>query len=407
MNEFILAKKASEELRIATTDAKNSALVAISEGLLANVEKIIRANKIDLENAEQNGIKTNMLDRLTLDEGRIKSIASDILKICDLPDPIGEVVEQWTTQNELTIKKVRVPFGVIGTIYESRPNVTVDITVLCLKTGNACLLKGGKEAVNTNTCLVEIMRNAISKYLPENSVILLPSNRESADKLIKARGFVDLIVPRGGKGLIEHVVTNSIVPVIETGAGVCHTYVEKSADLEMAMNILINAKIQRPSVCNACETLLVDREIAQKFLPMVETIMRMKGVNLHGNYEVGNHILVQHMNDESYNTEYNSMDLSIKIVGGVDEAIEHINKFGTHHSETIVTANDEVAEKFMDSIDSACVYVNSSTRFSDGGCFGFGAELGNSTQKLHARGPMGLKEMTSYHYKIYGKGQVR
>lgn len=405
MNYFERAKTASQSLKIATTEQKNSALKKISAAILENKDKILKANAVDMEIAKNNGV-TNMLDRLLLTEQRIEGIASDILKVVSLGDPIGETIQEWTTDNGLLIKKTRIPFGVIGVVYESRPNVTVDVASLCIKTGNVCLLKGGKDAKNTNETLVEIIRQAIKEEISEDSVILLPSEREWVNKMITAKGFVDLVVPRGSKGLINAVIENAKVPVIETGAGVCHMYVNKNADLKLALEVLINAKTQRPSVCNAVETLLVDKEVESEFLLMVKDALESKGVILRGDDSVES-IKVEPLLEDGYYAEYDSLNLSVKVIEGFDDAVKHILKYGTGHSETIMTKDLSVAERFMDALDSACVYVNASTRFTDGGCFGFGAELGISTQKLHARGPLGLKEMTSYHYKIYGNGQVR
>lgn len=405
MEIFERAKIASQTLKVASTQEKNRALQAIANALRENIQTILKANAIDIEVAKQNGV-TNMLDRLLLTEQRVLSIASDIEKIITLPDPIGETIESWTVPNGLEICKTRIPFGVIGVIYESRPNVTVDVAVLCIKTGNVCLLKGGKDAVNSNEAIVAIMREAIKGIIPEDSVILLPSTREWANKLITAKGMVDVIVPRGGKGLIQNVVENAKVPVIETGAGVCHIFVENSADINLALEVLINAKTQRPSVCNAAETLLVDKAIADKFLPLAEKELTAKGVELMGD-ETVTQIKVAPLTEKGYFAEYDDFKMSIKVVDGVEEAISHILKYSTSHSESIITTNTDIAERFMNGVDSACVYLNASTRFTDGGCFGFGAELGISTQKLHARGPLGLKEMTSYHYKVYGKGQIR
>lgn len=405
MQYFERAKKASQTLKVTDTDTKNKALLSIARALRENVSEILKANEIDIKVAKENGV-TNMLDRLLLNEQRILSIANDVEKVVSLPDPVGEVIEEWSVENGLKIVKTRIPFGVIGIIYESRPNVTIDIASLCIKTGNVCVLKGGKDAVNTNTVLEKIVKDAIKEYVNPDCVILLPSTREWADKLITAKGYVDLVIPRGSKGLIQNVVQNAKVPVIETGAGVCHLYVEKTADLEQTLTILLNAKCQRPSVCNAVETLLVDREIADKFLPIAKKSLEEKGVILRGDSSV-NQISVQELTENGYFAEYDSLNLSIKVVDGVKQAIEHISTFGTNHSECICTKDNKIAEYFLNNVDSACVYVNASTRFTDGGCFGFGAEIGISTQKLHARGPMGLREMTTYHYKIYGDGQVR
>ncbi len=405
MDYFERAKLASHKLKIATTEQKNNALEQIAMAIQSNKSLILKSNEKDMEIAKANGV-TNMLDRLLLTEQRIDGIVSDIYKVIALSDPIGETIEQWTTDNGLLIKKTRIPFGVIGVVYESRPNVTVDVSVLCIKTGNVCLLKGGKDAKYTNETLVEIIRNAISGIIEQDSVILLPSEREWVNKMITAKSYVDVVIPRGSKGLIKAVVENAKVPVIETGAGVCHIYVEKTADINLALNVLVNAKVQRPSVCNSVETLLVDKAIADKFLPLAKVELEKYGVILRGDDSVKS-ISVQPLLQDGYYTEYDSLNISVKVVDGLEQAVAHILKYGTGHSETIITTDNDLAEKFMDSLDSACVYVNASTRFTDGGCFGFGAELGISTQKLHARGPLGLKEMTSYHYKIFGNGQVR
>lgn len=405
MDYFERAKLASHKLKIATTEQKNNALEQIAKAIQSNKSLILKSNEKDMEIAKANGV-TNMLDRLLLTEQRIDGIVSDIYKVIALSDPIGETIEQWTTDNGLLIKKTRIPFGVIGVVYESRPNVTVDVSVLCIKTGNVCLLKGGKDAKYTNETLVEIIRNAISGIIEQDSVILLPSEREWVNKMITAKGYVDVVIPRGSKGLIKAVVENAKVPVIETGAGVCHIYVEKTADINLALNVLVNAKVQRPSVCNSVETLLVDKAIADEFLPLAKVELEKYGVILRGDDSVKS-ISVQPLLQDGYYTEYDSLNISVKVVDGLEQAVAHILKYGTGHSESIITTDNDLAEKFMDSLDSACVYVNASTRFTDGGCFGFGAELGISTQKLHARGPLGLKEMTSYHYKIFGNGQVR
>lgn len=406
MDIFLKAKTASRKLKTATTKQKNDAIIAVSNALRANIDSILQANNQDIAIQRQQGATEAFIDRLTLTEARINAICSDMLSVAKLPDPVGEILSEFQTSSGLNIQKVAVPFGVIGVIFESRPNVTVDVFTLCLKTGNACILKGGKEAKFSNQILVDIIKKALyNTVISPESVQLLPSDRVSTTKLITAKGLVDLIVPRGGKGLINYVTENSLVPVIETGAGVCHTYVEKTADFNTAINIIINAKTSRPSVCNAMETLLIDRAIAKDFLPMLSE--SMPNVVLHGGDEENALLKMSPLTETGYRTEYSSLDLSVKIVEGVDEAIEHINEYGTHHSDAIISTDSTVIEQFLNNIDSACVYANASTRFSDGGCFGFGAELGISTQKLHARGPMGLKEMTSYQYKIYGKGQTR
>ena len=406
MINFDCVKKASKVLALKKTEEKNLALIGISNALKENVESIIEENKKDLIYAKENGIKESMIARLTLTKKQILAIAEDVLSVVNLKDPIGEVIEDFVSKDGLKIKKVRVPLGVIGIIYEARPNVTVDVSVLCIKTGNACVLKGGKEAKNTNVYLTKLIRKAISPYIPEDSVILLEDRAETAE-LLKAKGQVDLIIPRGSKNLINYVTENSLVPVIETGAGVCHTYVEESADFDMAMKVIDNAKTSKPAVCNALETVLVDKSIIKEFAPLINDFALQKGVNLYCNKNTLPYINGKEIEEEGYYTEYNSMDMAVKVVDGVKDAIEHIEKYSTKHSDAIITTNNERAELFLNAVDSACVYVNASTRFSDGGCFGMGAEIGISTQKLHARGPMGLKEITSYKYKIVGNGEVR
>ncbi len=397
-----LAKKASDELKLISNDLRNLALEKMSEALINNIEYILQENKKDILNATN--LSTSMINRLRLSEDKIKSIASDVKSVKNLGDIIGETIEEISRPNGLIIKKIRVPFGVIAAIFESRPNVCVDISTLCIKTGNACILKGGKEAINTNRALVKIMKEAVSKYIPKDAITLIEdTSREAVNELILMRGKIDLVVPRGGKGLINHVVSNAKVPYIETGAGVCHIYIDDEADLKMAMKVLVNAKTSNPAVCNAVETLLVNEKIAAEFLPLISK--NMPNVKLYGCEKTSK--IIDCDTDVHFDYEYDDLMLSIKVVSDVFEAINHIKKYSTAHSESIITNNNEKAEIFLNSIDSACLYLNASTRFTDGGCFGFGAELGISTQKLHARGPMGLKEMTTYKYKIYGNGQIR
>ena len=406
MIDFSSIRSASRVLSQTPTAVKNQALKAISNALIENIDVIVKENEKDLLSAKTNGIKESMIARLTLKKEQIEQIASDVLKVVDLSDPVGDVLEDFISRDGLKIKKIRVPLGVIGVIYEARPNVTVDVSVLCFKTGNACVLKGGKEAKNTNEILVEIIKKAIAPYIPETSIMLL-SGRDEADELLKAKGYVDLIIPRGSKNLINHVVENAVVPVIETGAGVCHTYVHSSADFEMALKIIDNAKTSKPAVCNSLETLLVDREIAKSFCPLVQEFALKKGVTLHVDKETSCYLDGELIDDNGYFIEYNALDLSVKVVSGLDDALDHIAKYSTKHSECIISSDKAVIDKFLSSVDSACVYANASTRFSDGGCFGMGAEIGISTQKLHARGPMGLKEITSYKYVIEGNGEIR
>ena len=407
MIDFESVKKASRVLALKSESEKNKALENISNALIENADLIEKENEKDLILARENGIKESMIARLTLKSSQVLAIAKDILSVISLNDPIGEVVEDFVSKDGLNIKKVRVPMGVIGVIYEARPNVTVDVTALCIKTGNACVLKGGKEAKFTNELLVKIIKKAISSVIPETSIMLL-SDRLETNELLKAKGSVDLIIPRGSKNLINYVVENSVVPVIETGAGVCHAFVEKTANFETAIKIVDNAKTSKPAVCNSLETLLIDRDIIDNFAPIVTKFASDKGVKLYANKDTISYLPTATLIDDSgYHTEYNSLDLSVKVVDGVDDAISHIERYSTKHSECIISTDKAVIDKFLSEIDSACVYANASIRFSDGGCFGMGAEIGISTQKLHARGPMGLKEITTYKYVIYGNGEIR
>lgn len=405
MSQVLDARVAANDLKLNTTETKNKALKAISDALIKNIDSIIEVNKLDLEKAIENNIAPVMIKRLELNETKIRSIASDILNIISLDDPVGNILEERTLASGLKLQKITVPLGVIAAVYESRPNVSVDIATLCIKSGNACLLKGGKEAINTNKKLVEIMQEAIKPFINPNSVQLVGDNsREVVQKLITLKGYIDLVVPRGSKGLINYVTENTKVPYIETGAGVCHIYVDESADFDMALKVINNAKTSNPAVCNAVECILVNDKIKKEFLPKLKEMFEGK-VQLNGNEEVKKIIDCNLITD--YGTEYDDLILDVKIVKNVDEAIAHIEKYGTHHSDAIITKDENNITKFLNKVDSACVYVNASTRFSDGGCFGMGAELGISTQKLHARGPMALKEMTTYKYKVYGNGQIR
>ena len=400
-----LAKK---ELIKLDTNTKNEMITSISKALVDNIDLIIEENKKDINAAIQKGMTKAMINRLELDEEKIKSIALDMEKIVALPDPIGEILETYKHPKGMTINKVRGPFGVVAAIYESRPNVSVDIACLCLKTSNACILRGGSEAINSNKILVKIMRKAISKYVCEDVITLIEdTDRKLVLELIQSKGYVDLVVPRGGKNLINNVVENAKVPFIETGAGNCHIYVDDEADIDMALNVIINAKVSRPSVCNAVESILINDKIKEKFLPLLKQELDNFQVEIRGCKETKKYINVYSLTEEDLYQEYNDYIVSIKIVNNLEEAINHINKYGTKHSDAIITTNIDKANTFLNEIDSACVYVNASTRFTDGGEFGFGAELGISTQKLHARGPMGLREMTTYKYKIYGSGEVR
>ena len=414
MSELIekceLARNASFALARVNTITKNNALSAIADALISNADKIIEANKLDLSNAENNGMAKAMLDRLTLTKERITDIAEGVRQVAALNDPIGEVINMQKRPNGLLIGKKRVPLGVIAIIYEARPNVTADAAALCLKTSNACILRGGSEAINSNTAIMKIMQNAAySAGIPEGTLnIIEDTSRETATRLMKMNGYVDVLIPRGGKGLIKSVVENATVPVIETAAGNCHVYVDGDADLDMARDIVINAKVQPPSVCNAAETLLIDKKIADKFVPVIFKALKEKNVEIRADKQAKNIFPdVLDVTDEDYYTEYNDYIIAVKIVDGIDEAIEHINKYNTKHSEAIVTNNYEKSQQFLNEVDAAAVYVNASTRFTDGFEFGFGAEIGISTQKMHARGPMGLEALTSVKYIIYGSGQVR
>ena len=401
-------KNASKELNNLSTFEKNNAIIKIAEALVQNSEEILKANKLDLENGKKKNLTSAMLNRLELTEDKLKNIANDMIKISKLNDPVGEVIETYTHANGIKIDKVRVPFGVICAIYESRPNVSVDIACLCLKTSNATILRGGSEAINSNKVLVDTMRNAIKDIINPDVITLIENtDRALVLDLIKAKDYIDLVVPRGGKALIQNVVTNASVPFIETGAGNCHIYVESSADVDKAIKVIINAKVSRPAVCNAIETILIDEKIANEFLPLLTKELDRYNVEIRGCEKCQKIVSVNTATEEDYYKEYNDYIVTIKIVNGLYDAIDHINKYGTKHSDAIMTKDMKKAEIFLNSIDSACVYVNASTRFSDGGEFGFGAELGISTQKLHARGPMGLREMTTYKYKIYGDGQIR
>ncbi|MGE4283024.1 MAG: glutamate-5-semialdehyde dehydrogenase [Clostridia bacterium] len=414
MSELILkgekAKKAAYALSNLSAVVKDNALQAIAEALISNESKILEANQKDLVNAKEKGISGALLDRLTLNKQRISSMAEGVLQIKSLPDPIGEVISMWKRPNGLTIGQKRVPLGVIGIIYEARPNVTVDAAALCLKAGNTVILRGGSEAIHSNVTMVEIMNTAVTKAgLAEGSIQLIEdTKRETAVEMMKLNQYIDVLIPRGGAGLIKTVVNNSTIPVIETGVGNCHIYVDDECDQKMAESIVINAKTSRPGVCNAAESLLVNRKVAQNFLPRVLNSLKSCNVEIRGCEEVlkafPEAIPAQ---EEDWYKEYLDYIISVKVVENIDEAIEHINKYGTKHSEAIVTTNYDKSQRFLQEVDAAAVYVNASTRFTDGCEFGFGAEIGISTQKLHARGPMGLKELTTIKYIIFGNGQIR
>ena len=400
------AKRACLKMQNIDSQTKIKALQKISSNLLSNVDYIINENKKDIANAKENGISDAMVDRLLLTKERIESIARDVLKVADLNDCIGEVIREIKRPNSLLIKQVRIPIGVVAVVYESRPNVTVDIASICIKTNNVCVLKGGKEAINSNIALIKVINEAIEDILPDHVVNLIENNdRQVVTELICANDYVDVIIPRGGAGLIQHVVKNATVPVIETGAGICHLYVDSQADLKMAVDIAVNAKISRPSVCNAIETILVHQDVASEFLTALKP--QFKQIKVFGDEESLKYIDGTIATEKNYATEYDDYICNIKVVKNIDEAIEHIYNYSTKHSESIITTNNDTAKYFMESLDSACVYHNASTRFTDGGEFGFGAEVGISTQKLHARGPIGLPEMTSTKYLIFGNGQIR
>ena len=404
------AKTASRDLAIADTDRKNRALRAIADGVLAASADILSANELDLANGRENGLSTGLLDRLTLSPARLQGLADAVLEIVGLTDPVGQAVRGSSLPNGVKITQVRVPFGVVGAIYEARPNVTIDIAALALKSGNAVVLRGGRAASHTNGVLVELLQEALrSVGLPGEAIQTIDEfGREGGTALMQARGKVDVLIPRGSAELIDSVVRDSKVPVIETGAGVVHLFLDESADEPMAIDIAVNAKVQRPSVCNALETLLVDARAAQRLLPPVLSALREQGVTLHAD-ERARAIFPDSVPvvDEDWSTEHMSLDLSVGVVDDLDAALEHIRRYSTHHTETIVTNDLGRAERFLAEVDSAVVMVNASTRFTDGGEFGFGAEVGISTQKLHARGPMGLPELTSTKWLVRGSGQIR
>ena len=404
------AKQAAAKLAVTSTAVKNAALLAMAAALEAQQSEILAANERDMTAAAAKGMKSSMLDRLKLTAERISGMADGLRQVAGLADPVGNVIDGKTLPNGLHITKIRVPLGVIGIIYEARPNVTADAAGLCLKSGNAVILKGGSEAMESNKTVAVILAQAAEGAgIPAGSIQFIDtSDRQAVQDLIHMNGLVDVVIPRGGAGLIQAVVRNASVPVIETGAGVCHTYVDKDADVEMAMKIAFNAKVQRPSVCNAMETLLVHKDIADKFLPMMLMMYNSSAVEIRGDEAVQEYSGQVHpVTEEDWSTEYGDLRLSVKIVDSIEEAMAHIAKYGTGHSECIVTDNYQAAQLFQYTVDAAAVYVNASTRFTDGNEFGFGAEIGISTQKLHARGPMALPELTSTKYLINGNGQVR
>ena len=405
-----MAKAASLYLAASGESEKNSVLLAIADAIYENTDYIIRVNSQDIAEAKANGLGEGFIERLTLSASRIAGIAKGIRQVAELPDPVGTFVSRDKRPNGLEIDKVRVPLGVIGIIYESRPNVTADAAALCLKSGNACILRGGKEALGTNMALVSIMQDALIKEgFPKGCInIVEDTSRETATALMRLNKYLDVIIPRGGAGLIRAVVENATVPAIETGTGNCHVYVDKYADLSMARDIVINAKTSRPSVCNAEEKLLVHTDIAERFIPAIISSLRQEGVEIVGDErtaEIDQSVILA--TEDDWGEEYLALKIAIKVVDSVEEAISHINKYGTLHSEAIITDNVPTAQKFLKEVDAAAVYVNASTRFTDGFEFGFGAEIGISTQKIHARGPMGLTELTTTKYLIKGNGQIR
>lgn len=414
----IRAKEAEKELMVASTVEKNAALKSIADALVMNADEIIEANAKDIQNGIDNGMSKSLLDRLKLDRERIEGMAQGVLDVVSLPDPVGRVLNSFERPNGLKIQKVSTPLGVIGVIFEARPNVTSDAAALALKSGNAVILRGGKEAINSNTKIAQVMRQAVKETGMNEDVIQLVENttRESSTALMTLNEYVDVLIPRGGAGLIQAVVKNATVPVIETGVGNCHVYVDRDADIDMAVEIVFNSKTNRPSVCNAAESLLIHKDVAKEALVKIKEKLDEKEVELVGDKEAidilkdskaSDGFEIEEATEDDWATEYLDYKMSVKIVDTLEEAIEHIYKYSTGHSECIVTESEDRANEFMDRVDSAAVYVNASTRFTDGGEFGFGAEIGISTQKLHARGPIGLPELQSFKYKVYGTGQIR
>ncbi len=404
------AKSAKYDVQKYTTEMKNNALLHIADKLIANSEELLNANKRDIDKAKENGINDGMIDRLSLTHDRIKAMAVGLKQIAALPDYVGDVMEEFAHENGMKIRKVRVPLGVIGIIFESRPNVTADAFGLCFKSGNSVILKGGKEAIHSNIAITKVIREGLKEQnMNEDAVILIENTeREVTAEFMKLKEYVDVLIPRGGAGLIKAVVENSTIPVIETGTGNCHVYVDEYADLTKAVNIINNAKTQRISVCNACESLVVHSKVVEKLMPMLKDALSHANVEYRCD-EVSKVYMpeAESATEIDFGTEYLNYILSVKTVDSVEEAVEHINKYNTGHSDAIVTENNENAQYFLNNVDAACVYVNASTRFTDGFEFGFGAEIGISTQKLHARGPMGLRELTAYKYQIIGNGEIR
>jgi len=404
-----MARQASYFLAQAGDPVRSKALESMAKALINHEKEIIEANMEDMEEYQKKFPASPLLDRLVLNENRIKAASEGLIKVSNLPDPIGEVVHGWTTEHGLKIKKIRVPIGVIGAIYESRPNVTIDIAGLAIKSGNAVILRGGSEAVRSNASIGRVLQDSLEGIIDKNAVqVIEDPDRSIVDRMIKLRGLIDVIVPRGSSNFINYIVENSTVPVIETGAGNNHIFVNRDADLEMATRIIVNAKVQRPAVCNAVRKVLIHRDIATEYLPKIVNEMRKYRVKIKGD-DLSREIdpTIEPVSDTDWDTEYLDLTLAIKIVNSVEDAVRHINQHGTKHSEAIITKNISDAEYFTNNVDAACTYVNASIRFTDGEQFGFGAEVGISTQKLHARGPMGIKELTTTKYIIYGDGQVR
>ena len=409
------AKAAAHRMAYLSAEVKNTALHNISDDLLARKEEILAANQADYKGAEASGMSAAMLDRLMLNSSRLEAIAQDVLAVAALPDPVGEVFDMRTLPNGLQVGRKRVPIGVIGAIYESRPNVTIDISVLCLKSGNAIILRGGREAIHSNSALVKVVQDAAVRAGVPDGVVQFIENTDRAlvNHLLKMGNIIDLIIPRGGAGLIKFVSENAAMPVLSGGIGVCHTYVDKSADVNKAAAIAFNAKVQRPTVCNALDTLLVHADIAERCLPLVAAEWAKAGVEMHCDERAlailkpNSSLKLVPATDEDWGKEFLSLVAAVKVVNSLDEALEHIEHYGSGHSEAIITEEYQAAMRFLNEVDAACVYVNASTRFTDGGQFGLGAEVGISTQKMHARGPMGVKELTTYKWIIFGSGQVR
>ena len=406
------ARQASYALANADTTVKNKALSYIADDLLAHAGDIMDANAADVAAAREKGMSDAMIDRLTLTQDRIQGMAEGVRQVIALPDPVGQTLSSWDRPNGLHIDKVTVPLGVIAIIFESRPNVTVDAAVLCLKSGNATVLRGGSEAIRSNVALAGVIRHAIARAgLPSDAVTIMENtDRVLVSELLTLRQYINLAIPRGGAGLIRMVVDTAKVPVIETGSGVCHVYVDKDANLDMAVRIIENAKVSRPSTCNAMETLLVHKDVVRPLMEKLVPVLKARHVEMRADTaarEAGGDDTIGAALEEDWRTEYNALIMSIRTVASIDEALDHIRRYSTHHSESIITENTETAERFLQEVDSAAVYVNASTRFTDGFEFGFGAEIGISTQKLHARGPMGLEALVSYKYLIHGQGQIR